>query len=142
MLDKMLAVMCVQHQGQFDKSGKPYALHPLAVMKILNSDDEELNCIALGHDLIEDTEMSYEQIKLNFGERVAEGIWLLTKTPSLSYERYKENVFSSEDAMRVKLADLTHNMDPTRLKGVRKKDLDRMARYQEFYFEIKERLND
>ena len=68
MLGAMLLLATNAHAGQFDKGGNPYILHPLRVMSFLKTDDEELQCIALGHDVIEDTSVTYrdlidEQIK-------------------------------------------------------------------------------
>jgi (p)ppGpp synthase/HD superfamily hydrolase len=54
-LSRMLVLATNRHDGQFDKGGNPYILHPLKVMHYLKTDDEELMCIALGHDLVEDT---------------------------------------------------------------------------------------
>jgi (p)ppGpp synthase/HD superfamily hydrolase len=142
MLGKMLVLATNSHDGQLDKGGKPYILHCLKVMHYLKTDDEELMCIALGHDLIEDMKVTYYELnELGFSERVIDGIWSLTKQHGLSYDAYKEQVFANEDAMRVKLCDLRHNSDIRRLKGLTQKDFDRMVKYHQFYSEIKERLH-
>jgi hypothetical protein len=60
--------------------------------------------------------------------------------PGQTYDEYKENVFANEDAMRVKMADLRHNTDIRRLKGVTQKDLDRMAKYNRFFLELQAKL--
>ena len=141
MLGTMLRIATNAHAGQFDRGGAPYILHPLKVMHYLKSDDEELMCMALGHDVIEDTATTYRDLRdAGISERVINGIRALTKVPGLTYEEYKEGVFASEDAMRVKLADLRHNTDIRRLKGVTEKDIARMAKYHLFYMEIKARL--
>lgn len=141
MLGTMLRIATNAHAGQFDRGGAPYILHPLKVMHYLKSDDEELMCMALGHDVIEDTATTYRDLRdAGISERVIDGIRALTKVPGLTYEEYKEGVFASEDAMRVKLADLRHNTDIRRLKGVTEKDIARMAKYHLFYMEIKARL--
>jgi guanosine-3',5'-bis(diphosphate) 3'-pyrophosphohydrolase len=143
MLAQMLHIATSAHHGQFDKGGKPYILHPLRVMSFLKTDDEELQCIALGHDVIEDTKVTYSELReAGISERVIEGIRALTKQPGQSYEEYKQVVFASEDAMRVKVCDLRHNTDIRRLKGVTEKDIARMAKYQLFYFEIQSKLVD
>ena len=141
MLAKMLVIVTNAHDGQFDKGGHPYILHPLKVMHYLKSDDEELMCMALGHDVIEDTSVTYEDLrKAGISERVIVGIEALTKRAGYSYEDYKKQVFSNIDAMRVKMADLRHNSDIRRLKGVGPKDLARIAKYHQFYLEIQSRL--
>lgn len=142
MLSKMLVLMATGHAGQFDKAGVPYALHPLAVMSILASKDEELQCIALGHDLIEDTKLTYQDLRdAGMSERVIDGIRRMTKQPGQTLEEYKEVIFGSLDAMLVKKADLTHNSDIRRLKGVTEKDIARMAKYHQFYLEIEQKQN-
>ena len=143
MLGTMLVIATNAHAGQFDRGGAPYILHPLKVMHYLKSDDEELMCMALGHDVIEDTSVTYRDLRdAGISERVIAGIRALTKLPGQTYEEYKAGVFASEDAMRVKLADLRHNTDIRRLKGVTEKDIARMAKYHMFYMEIKSRLVD
>jgi (p)ppGpp synthase/HD superfamily hydrolase len=111
-------------------------------MHYLRSEDEELMCIALGHDIIEDTKVTYYELnEAGFSERVIDGIWSLTKQHGQTYDEYKEQVFANKDAMRVKMCDLRHNSDIRRLKGVTEKDVARIAKYHQFYLEIKERLN-
>lgn len=144
MIEKMLQVAANAHAGQLDPGGTPYILHPLKVMHFLQTEDvedEELMCIALGHDLIEDTYVTTDLLRAwGFSERVVSGIVALTKHEGQTYEEYKAAVFSNPDAMRVKMADLKHNTDISRLKNVTQKDADRMVRYYQFYLEIKSRL--
>jgi GTP diphosphokinase / guanosine-3',5'-bis(diphosphate) 3'-diphosphatase len=143
MLDKMLVIATNAHAGQFDRGGNPYILHPLRVMSYLNTDDEELMCIALGHDVIEDTKVTYRDLRdAGICERVIAGIRALTKLPGQTYDEYKEGVFANVDAMRVKMADLRHNTDIRRLKGISEKDIERMAKYQKFYLELQARLDN
>ena len=141
MLAKMLVIATNAHDGQFDKGGQPYILHPLKVMHYLKSDDEELMCMALGHDIIEDTNVTYDDLRTaGMSERVIKGIEALTKRAGYSYEDYKSQVFANTDAMRVKMADLRHNSDIRRLKGVTEKDMARIAKYHKFYLEIQSKL--
>lgn len=141
MLSNMLVLATQSHAGQYDKGGKPYVLHALAVMAGINSDDEELLCIALGHDLIEDTPVTYQQLyDLGMTERVVVGIRAITKQKGQTYNEYRASVLANTDAMRVKMADLRHNSDISRLKGVTEKDIERMKRYHKFYLEIQEKL--
>jgi len=143
MLGKMLVIVTNAHTGQFDRGGNPYILHPLKVMHYLKSDDEELMAIALAHDVIEDTSVTYKDLReAGFTERVIEGIRALTKVPGETYDEYKERVFASVDAMKVKMADLRHNTDIRRLKGITEKDIARMTKYHTFYTEIKAKLSE
>jgi (p)ppGpp synthase/HD superfamily hydrolase len=141
MLAAMLQLATNAHAGQFDKGGAPYILHPLKVMHYLKTTDEELQCIALGHDVIEDTKTTYRDLfDAGMSARVIEGIRALTKQPGQTLDEYKDGVFANSDAMKVKMCDLRHNSDIRRLKGVTDKDLERMAKYQLFYLEIVARL--
>jgi (p)ppGpp synthase/HD superfamily hydrolase len=143
LLSKMILIATNAHHNQFDKGGNPYILHPLRVMSFLKTNDEELQCIAIGHDVIEDTDVTYEDLR-NAGmtERVIAGIAALTKLPGETLNEYKTRVFANEDAMQVKLCDLRHNSDIRRLKGVSEKDIARMAKYHRFYLEIQAKLAD
>jgi (p)ppGpp synthase/HD superfamily hydrolase len=141
LLGKVLVLATNAHAGQFDRGGKPYILHPLKVMHYLKSDDEELMCVALLHDVVEDTKTTWADLKeIGCTDRVLDAVSALTKMPGQSYDDYKEEVFSNEDAMRVKMADLRHNTDIRRLKGVTQKDLDRLAKYNQFYLELQAKL--
>ena len=143
MLDKMLVICTNAHHGQYDKGGRPYILHPLRVMSFLKTDDEELQCIALGHDVIEDTKVTYRDLtEAGISQRVQDGIRALTKVPGETYDEYKERVFASKDAMMVKMCDLRHNSDIRRLKGVTEKDIARIAKYHQFFLEIQAKLVD
>ncbi len=142
LLSKMLVLATTKHDGTYDRGGKPYILHPLKVMHYLKSSDEELNCIALGHDLIEDTDVTYDSlIAMGMTIRIADGITKLSKVPGEDYDSYKAKVMSSVDAMRVKMMDLRTNSDIRRLNGcVTEKDIARTVKYMSFYNEIEARL--
>ncbi len=142
MLAKMLLIATNAHAGQFDRGGNPYILHPLKVMHYVKSSDEEVQCIALGHDVIEDTDVTYKDLReAGISDRVIDGIRALTKVPGQTLDEYKAGVFANRDAMLVKLADLRHNTDIRRLKGVTEKDLARMEKYHRFYMEIQAQLS-
>lgn len=137
MLSKMISLATERHAGQFDKGGRPYILHPLTVMHRLRTDDEELQCIAVGHDLVEDTDVTAATLdRLGFSNRVIVGILRLTKEENETEEGYRQKVKSNQDSIRVKIEDLRHNSDIRRLKGVTSKDIVRMIRYHEFYLEL------
>ena len=141
----MLQLCTVGHADQFDKGDNPYAMHPLKVCHYLRTNDFELMCIALGHDLIEDkckygSELiTFQMLRdLGLSERVIEGIRCLTKLPGETLREYIEKVKSNIDAVLVKLADLRHNSDIRRLKGVTEKDIKRMIKYHELHMELDE----
>lgn len=133
-LSLMIKLAAEGHKDQFDKGGRPYILHVLKVMHYLKSDDDELNCIAVGHDLVEDCGVNFVELAAyGFSERVIDGINRLTKKTGQSHNEYLSGILYSSDACRVKLADLRHNTDIRRLKGLREKDFARMQKYLKMY---------
>jgi (p)ppGpp synthase/HD superfamily hydrolase len=142
-LDKMITLAVKAHRGQVDKGGVPYILHPLAVMSMMSgSDDLELLCIAVGHDLLEDTEVTKKTLgEWGFTDRIIDGIIALTKMDGEPYELYKFRVKSNPDAVRVKIDDLTHNMDLSRLgRKPTDREVERYERYAAFKLELLELL--
>lgn len=143
LLDKALLIATNAHHGQFDKGGAPYILHPLKVMHYLKSVDEELMAMALLHDVVEDTNTTFVDLEAaGMTPRVIAALRVLTKQRGQTLGEYKEAIFSNVDAMMVKMADLRHNSDIRRLKGVTEKDIARMAKYHTFYLEIKARVTE
>ena len=155
MLSKAILIATLAHEGQFDKGGNPYILHPLTVLHKLRSTNEDEQVAAVLHDVIEDC--TGKKIDLPSGEKIIsfqmlreEGISenaieivrLLTKMPGQTAEEYKAGVMSNVSAMLVKREDLRTNSDLRRLKGVTEKDLARNAKYQMFYFEIEQKLKE
>jgi len=141
ILSNLLVLATNAHAGQFDKGGTPYILHPLKVMHYLKTTDVELQCIALCHDVVEDCDVTYEDLeKAGANARIKLGIRALTKIPGQTYEEYCRGVLSNKDAMLVKLQDLRHNSDLRRMKGVTEKDVQRVAKYMAFYQRIKGEL--
>lgn len=141
-LNVAIVLAARMHDGQYDKSGLPYILHVMKVMHYLKTDDEELNCIAVLHDIVEDTAITINELnQMGFSNRIVDGVYLLTKRTGISYDEYLENICTSRDAMLVKKADLRHNMDIRRLKGITDKDMKRLEKYAKAYTKIEEKLN-
>lgn len=141
MLNNAIALAAKYHDGQFDKGGKPYILHVMKVMHYLKSDDEELNCIAVLHDIVEDTKCEYNHLRAaGMSERVIDGVKRLTKYKEQPADEYLAGILASRDAMLVKSCDLRHNMDIRRLKGVSEKDSKRLDKYAKMYTVIQENL--
>lgn len=132
-LAEAISVATRAHSKQFDKGGKPYVLHPLHLMSQLMY-DTELATIAVLHDVVEDSDFDLYYFVFNkYSRRVIEALDLLTHKKEDTYEQYINKISTSYDAIRVKLEDLAHNSDITRLKGVSVKDLDRMEKYHRAY---------
>lgn len=134
MLGKAIRVASEAFEHVKDKGGQPYILHCLRVMNNLNTDDEELKCIAILHDFVEDVfrndpERGLDLLRKHFSERVVKALDLLTHRKEVPYDDYIKALSFNADAVKVKLADLKDNSDITRLKGLGKKDFDRMEKY-------------
>lgn len=139
LLATAIALASEKHKGQFDKGGMPYILHPLKVMHYLKTDDLQLMAIAVLHDVTEDCGVTYQEL-LDIGMtiRVANGIMAMTKHSGDSHEQYLSRIKNNPDAIKVKLADLRHNSDIRRLKGVTAKDIARLDKYAKMYNELKD----
>lgn len=131
MLSKAISIAAQAFENKYDKGGKPYFLHCMRVMNNVSSTDSELMQIAILHDVPEDTNITCEELlRLGFSERVVSALRLLTHNKSIPYEEYIKCISFNKDATAVKLADLIDNSNITRLKSLRKKDFDRMEKYQ------------
>ena len=107
MLARAISIVATAFENKHDRGGNPYILHCLRVMDKMPKHDEELRCIAIMHDLIEDTKWTIEDLaKSGFSVRVLEAVDLLTHQEGIPYENYINSITHSEDAVRVKLADL------------------------------------
>ena len=128
-LEQAISIASLAHEGQLDKGGEPYILHPLRVM--MKFKDEKQRIVAVLHDVIEDTiitiqdlsdqGLSYELIKI---------ILTLTRRKDESYDEYINRICFDELAIQVKLADLEDNMDMSRIKNPTNKDHQRLAKYK------------
>lgn len=103
------------HHGQLDCNGVPYIFHPIHVAEQM---EEEISCCAaLLHDVLEDTPVTREELLLEFPEAVVEAVCLLTRQEGEDYLSYICRLRQNPVAVRVKLADLAHNLDQTRCAG-------------------------
>lgn len=126
------------HYGQYDKGGNPYILHPLKVMNYCKSVDVEVKMIAILHDVVEDTNITLEDlIARGFSERVIAGVDAMTKREGECFEDYVKRLLDNNDAIIVKMGDLRDNTDVRRLRGLSQKDFKRMEKYQCLYEQLK-----
>lgn len=118
------------HKDQVDKSGMPYVFHPFHVAEQMETEDEV--CVALLHDVVEDTAATLDDIRAaGMGEEVIGAIAVMTRDPSVSYADYIAVVAQNPLARKVKVADLRHNSDESRLNEPTAQDLARLERYAE-----------
>jgi len=129
MTKKAIKLMFELHKEQTDKSGLPYVFHPFHLAEQMG--DENTCCAALLHDTIEDTPCTLEELRAQgFSEDIVEAVGLLTHPEGEEYLHYVSRIGKNPIARAVKLADLRHNSDITRLDEVREKDLQRVEKYK------------
>lgn len=129
-----IALVAEKFVNKTDKSGQPYVLHCLHVMNTIKSEDENVKIAAVMHDLIEDTDVTFKDLAdMQFSSKVLRLMHLVTHDKTTSYDDYIKAISCDTDATDIKLADLRHNSDITRLKGLRKKDFDRLEKYHKSY---------
>ena len=117
------------HAGQTDKSGLPYIHHPLHLAEQMQ--DESTTILALLHDVVEDTQYSIEDIEaMGFDREITDALRLMTHDQRVPYMEYVGKLKKNPLARTVKLADLRHNSDISRLNEVTEKDLKRIEKYR------------
>jgi (p)ppGpp synthase/HD superfamily hydrolase len=127
-LERAIAIAVEAHQGQRDKAGAPYVLHPLRVMLRLES--EPARIAAVLHDVVEDSPWTLGGLaREGFSPEVLAALECLTKQKGEGYEAFIERVKTNPLAVEVKRADLLDNLDLLRLPSLGEKDLSRLAKY-------------
>ena len=117
------------HSNQVDKAGVDYfSGHIKTVVSGVTSTKEKI--VAYLHDIVEDTDITIDKIYEEFGKEIGNAVKAITKPKKLDYTKYIEGIKANELARAVKIADLKHNMDLTRLKEVREKDVKRVEKYR------------
>ena len=136
--------VCVLFKGIVDKGGHPYIEHLFAVENGV-FDSTECRIVALLHDVLEDTDKTENDLKeLGVPEYLIDSVKRLTKLDDVSYNNYIDQLLESNDiiSLRVKKADLEHNMDIRRISNPTKKDYDRVEkRYKPVYEKVCRKLN-
>ena len=129
--DKKALKLCFEaHKNQLDKSGMPYVFHPFHLAEQMT--DENTTAVALLHDVIEDTDYTLDDLrKLGFTEDVVSAVGLMTHAEGVPYMEYVAEIKKNPIAKAVKLADLRHNSDTSRLDVVTERDIAREAKYAE-----------
>lgn len=127
---KALRICFNAHKEQLDKSEVPYVFHPFYLATQM--DDENSTCVALLHDVVEDSDMTFDDlIKEGFNEEIINALRLLTHKEDVPYMEYVKDIKKNETAKKVKLADLKHNSDLSRLDVIDDWTIKRNDKYQE-----------
>ena len=125
---KALKISFEAHKDQLDKSGIPYVYHPYEVASGLNT--EEAVCVALLHDVVEDTDTTLEELeKEGFGKTVIDALKLLTHSDDTPYFDYIRAIKQNPLATAVKLSDLKHNSTRSRMNVITDWDEKRYQKY-------------
>lgn len=111
---KALKICFNAHKDQVDKAGAPYVFHPFHLAEQMDCEDSV--CVALLHDVVEDTNVTFDDlIKEGFNENIINALKLLTHNDDTPYMEYVKRIKENQIAAKVKLADLKHNSDLSRL---------------------------
>lgn len=138
-LTKRALKLCFEsHKEQVDKTGLPYVFHPFHLAEQM--DDEISTVCALLHDVVEDTDLTLADLaEMGFPTEVTEVLALLTHDPAVPYMDYVKEISTNPVATKVKIADLTHNSDLTRLDTVDDYARERNQKYMEALRLLKEK---
>ncbi len=129
LLAVAIAIAYQAHDGQIDKAGKPYISHPLTVMAQMDTIESKI--VAVLHDAIEDSDLTIaDLVNQGFPEFMTEAIAAITKLDGEPYENYILRVKSNAIALKVKIADITHNMDISRIANPTERDFQRLEKYK------------
>lgn len=135
LLDKAIIIAVENHSGKKDKAGKDYIFHPLRVM--LNVKSEEAKIVAILHDIIEDTKITYDYLKKEgFPETIIEALKNVTRINGESYMHFIDRAKSNPISREVKLADLEDNMNLSRIPNPVKEDYERIKKYKKAKIKI------
>lgn len=126
---KAMIIAYNAHMNQYDKAGVPYIYHPIHLAEQMNTETECI--VALLHDVVEDTEITFEQLEKEFPIEVIEALRLLTHDKKVEYIKYIENIKRNPIAKKVKLSDIRHNIDESRLDNITVEDISRRKKYKE-----------
>ncbi|MDR1183386.1 MAG: HD domain-containing protein [Coriobacteriales bacterium] len=128
-----LRIATEAHAGQTDRGGRPYIEHPLAVAAMVEGDAAT---VALLHDVVEDTTVTLADLRLaGFSDAVTSAVDAITRRKGEQDVAYLARVRRNPLALAVKLADLTHNSDITRIPDPTNRDRKRAALYL-FYRDV------
>jgi (p)ppGpp synthase/HD superfamily hydrolase len=125
---RAVAIAAAAHQGQFDRAGRPYILHPLRLMMRAETPAQQMAAVL--HDVVEDSSWTLARlVDEGFPPDVMQALDALTKREGESYDAFIDRVLACQLAVRVKLLDIEDNLNLTRLDTLSAKDLERVDKY-------------
>ncbi len=135
-LERAIEIATEAHRGQFDKAGNDYIEHPLRVMAAGETLEEKI--VGVLHDVVEDGDWTFDELlQEGFTSEVVEALRCVTKlSENEPYDKFIARVKTNPLAVRVKLNDLTDNMDIRRLPYLSDKDVKRLKKYLKAYKQL------
>jgi guanosine-3',5'-bis(diphosphate) 3'-pyrophosphohydrolase len=127
-IEKAMQVALNAHNSQTDKAGEPYIKHPIRVMQSVESEEEKV--VALLHDVVEDSTVSFEDLERRFSDEIVDAVRGVTKKDDESYSDFIERAKENEISREVKKADIRDNLDASRLGELDEEDMKRMEKYR------------
>ena len=140
LTNKAMKLAYAAHHGQVDKGGIPYIFHPYHLAEQMT--DEISTCVALLHDVVEDTDITFEELEQEFPREVIDALRLLTHAEGVDYLEYVKALKPNPVARAVKLADIAHNSDETRLKGCEGITEEMRVYFRKKYAQAKDALEE
>ena len=137
-LQRAIEIALEAHKGALDKGGNPYILHPLRLM--LQMDSEEEMIVAILHDVVEDSEKwSFDKLyREGFSKKIINSLRSVTKeNENEDYEKFIDRSIKDKIGRKVKTADISDNLDISRLKEVTDKDIIRINKYKKALSKLK-----
>ena len=125
---KAMIIAYNAHKNQVDKSGVPYIYHPIHVAEQMDTEEECV--VALLHDVVEDTNVTFKQLGEVFSKEIIDILKLLTKKKEIDYYEYINKIKENAVARKAKIADIKHNLDRSRLDVITDKDIKREEKYK------------
>ncbi len=139
MLNQAIEIAHTAHEGQVDKGGQPYIGHPLRVMNNVETVEEKI--VAVLHDSVEDSDLTLEDLKVaGFSKEIIEAIDAITKRKGEKCNDYLKRVMDNSLALRVKIADMTDNMDISRMDNPTNRDRERIKIYRKNIIKLQNKL--
>jgi len=130
MLEVALSIALESHNGQLDKAGQIYILHPLRLMMKFSNMEERI--VAVLHDVVEDSDVTLDDLaSKGFSKKVISAIGCLTKKENETYDNFINRIIVNDLARKVKIEDIKDNLDITRIHTINDVDLQRIVKYHQ-----------
>jgi (p)ppGpp synthase/HD superfamily hydrolase len=140
-IEQAILIATQAHQGQTDKAGAPYILHPLRLMLRMQTEAQRITAVL--HDVVEDSDWTIGQLaEAGFAAEVLQALDCLTRRPDESYGDFIDRIKTNHLARQVKLADLEDNMNLMRIRQLTAKDLERLEKYHRAWQALHESIQN